>query len=313
MYSTDRGIRFGLPGPRRARLVAYFGLGAFGFIWGASIPLTKLAVSSGHSPFGLIFWQLSFSVVFLGGSIAIRKLPIRFTSQHLRYYIVIGLIGTLIPNSFSLLAASQLPAGIMAIAIATVPIFSLLIALCVGAEQFQLSRSVGVLLGVMALILIALPDRALPGSGGERWLLVALIAPLCYGVEGNYIALRAPHDVHPIAALFGASLIALMLLAPVTYAGDFGVNLLRPWSVAEWALLGSSVCHAIAYAGYMWVVGVAGAVFSSQIAYVVTASAIAMSIVFLEENYSAWVWAAILLMCLGLLMVQPIQRAHVTK
>jgi drug/metabolite transporter (DMT)-like permease len=35
--------------------------------------------------------------------------------------------------------------------------------------------------------------------------------------------------------------------------------------------VGSSVAHALAYAGYVWMVGRAGAVFAAQVSYLVTA------------------------------------------
>ena len=55
----------------------------------------------------------------------------------------------------------------------------------------------------------------------------------------------------------------------------------------------------------MALIAFAGVVFSSQIAYVVTGSAIVASMVFLGEAYSGWVWAAMGLMAFGLLLVQP--------
>ena len=39
------------------RVLPYAALMLFGIGWGASIPLSKIAVSGGHMPLGLIFWQ----------------------------------------------------------------------------------------------------------------------------------------------------------------------------------------------------------------------------------------------------------------
>ncbi len=86
------------------------------------------------------------------------------------------------------------------------------------------------------------------------------------------------------------------------------MDLTRAWHAPEWAILGSAVAHASAYSGYMWLIGLAGVVFTSQIAYVVTGSAILMSMAFLGEAYSAWVWLAVALMAAGLTLVQPAGR-----
>ncbi len=78
-----------------------------------------------------------------------------------------------------------------------------------------------------------------------------------------------------------------------------------PWQNAEWALLLSSLCHVVAHTGYIWLVGKAGAVFTSQMAYLVTVSAVLFSALMLSEIYSGWVWSALVLMSAGLALVQP--------
>ena len=49
-------------------------------------------------------------------------------------------------------------------------------------------------------------------------------------------------------------------------------QMVRPaaWGAAEWAMLAAGVLNALAYSGYVWLVGRAGSVFASQIAYLVT-------------------------------------------
>ncbi len=61
----------------------------------------------------------------------------------------------------------------------------------------------------------------------------------------------------------------------------------------------------MAYTGNVWLVGRAGPVFSSQIAYVVTLSGVGLSILILGEAYSATVWLALGLMIGALALVTP--------
>lgn len=288
--------------------LSFLGLLVFGLTWGTTMPLTKIAVSTGHQPMGLIFWQMLFGVFLLGAIVLWRRIRVPLDRPHIVYYLGIAFIGTLIPNSFSFLAAAQLPAGIMALAIATVPMFSLMIALAIGNERFRVSRLLGIALGVTAMMLIALPEASLPMPGQTVWVFVALIAPLCYGFEGNYVAKYVPRGLNPIAALWGASFLGIFISLPwAVFSGQY-VDLFKPWAAPEWAMLGSSVAHAVAYAGYMWLVGFAGVVFTAQIAYVVTVAAIAISIVFLGESYSAWVWISVAMMMGALMLVQPAGR-----
>lgn len=283
-------------------------LALFGIVWGATMPLTKISMSTGHHPFGLIFWQLVISAALLTVVVIVRQLPLRWTRRHVMYYLIIAFVGTLIPNTFSLLAIRQLPAGVMAIVIATVPLFSLLLAWFFRIEKPTLIRLTGIVLGVVALMLIAIPEASLPEPDKASWLLVALLAPICYGIEGIYIAARAPRGISSVSTLLGASLVGSLIIAPVVFSGGFMVNLLNPWGAPELALLASGIGHVTAYGGYLWLVGRAGPVFSSQIAYVATISGVLVSFIILNERYSGWVLLSVVLMLVALSIVRPLKQ-----
>ncbi|MGI9482487.1 MAG: DMT family transporter [Hyphomicrobiales bacterium] len=283
-----------------------------GICWGATMPLTKTAVSTGHQPIGLIFWQLVFSSVLLSVLVLVRGRRPHLSREFLFYFLMVGLLGTLIPNSFSYLAAAQLPAGVMAISIATVPMFALVLALGFRIERFSARRLAGVGLGALAVVLLVGPEASLPDPAKAVFVLVALIAPFCYGLETIYIALKAPKGVDPVATLLGASLIGAIIAAPIAFSTGLFVDLTQPWGTPEWALLTSSVFHVVAYTSYIWLIGRAGPVFSSQIAYIVTIAGVFISSIALSETYSPWTWAALALMLGGIALVQP-RRARVLE
>lgn len=278
-----------------------------GLSWGMSVPLIKIAVSAGHHPLGLLFWQMFFSALILGLYLLIKRQPLLLSLSALRYYVIIAVIGTLIPNSFSLQATGKLPAGIMAITIATVPIMSLCVALLARLEAFSWQRSMGVLLGVTALMLIALPEASLPDPELAPWLLVALIAPLCYAIEGNFVSARGPRELTPIMTLFCASCLGAGFLAPIVWLNGYGVSMTAGMDASRWALLGSSLGHMFAYTGYLWLLGRAGAVFTSQVAYVVTLTGVAGSVLMLGEQYGALVWLSVALILLAVSLVRPVE------
>lgn len=282
---------------------------ALGVVWGLTVVLTKIAVSSGHRPLGLIVWQLAFASLALIPLVRLSGQKLHLSRANLRYFLVIALIGTLLPNSFSYLAAAELPAGVMAIAIASVPMFALAIAVLIGGEPPSARRTLGVLLGGAAVVALIGPDTSLPEPEKAVFVLVALIAPLCYGAEGNYIA--SQHGATPSATLtlLGASLTGLVLAVPLALATDSWVDLRVAWQAPEYALLASSMCHVCAYVGYIWLVGRAGAVFASQVSYVVTPSGVLLGAVLLGELHSGWVWLALVLMLIGVALVRPREQA----
>lgn len=277
----------------------------FGLCWGLTIPLSKVATSTGHQPIGLIFWQLLITVVILAVPALVRKLPMPLSMRHLSYYFGIALIGTLIPGTFSFWSYAYLPAGIVAIVIATVPMFALVIALMLRQEIFRYQRLAGIFLGVFALMLIALPKTSLPENVGVVFLVLPLITAIAYGAEGSFISKFDPNDTNPITSLLVASVLGIFVAAPLAlFRGDF-VDLSGAWGKAEIALVFGSALHGMTYAGFIWLIKRAGPVFSSQIAYIVTLSAVFVSWLFLNETYAWTIWFALVLMVAGLWLVQP--------
>ena len=117
------------------RLVPYGWLLFIGISWGATQPLTKIAVSSGYQPLGLIFWQMSISAVVLGLVNMIRRRPLPINRRVVPFYLAIALIGTIIPNAASYKAYTVLPAGIMALLLSLIPMIAFPIALMFGLDQ----------------------------------------------------------------------------------------------------------------------------------------------------------------------------------
>lgn len=291
----------------RSKALPFLGLIVFGGIWGATIPMMKVAVSTGHAPIGLIFWQVAILSAALGLVVLWRRESVPLSLRHLAYYALIGAIGTLIPSSVSFAVAVHLPAGIMGLLLATVPMFALVIALGIRSERFEVKRLTGIGLGVFAMALLAIPEVRLPEGGLAPLLLLGLAAPLCYGIEGNVVERLAPVGVSPLAVIFASSVMAMPVAGLIAWLSGTWVDLGQPWGSAEWALFGSSLGHAAAYTGYVALVGLAGAVFTSQISYIVTLTAILVSLVFLGESYPITAWVAIAMMLGGLLLVQPSQ------
>lgn len=294
--------------PVRDRLVLSGILLVLGAGWGLSVPLSRIAVSTGHLPFGLLFWQLLIGSVLLGGLLATRRRPFPLGWATLRVFVVIACLGTILPNSFSYRATAHLPAGIMAIIIATVPMFAFPVALALGQDRFALRRLVGLCLGLLGVGLIAAPEASLPDPAMLAWIPVALIAPLCYGLEGNVVARWGLSGLDPVQALFGASVLGAIVMAPAALATGQFIDPRAGMGAPEWALVASALIHASVYAAYVWLVGRAGPVFAGQVAYVVTGFGVLWSMILLSETYAIWVWAALGVMLCGIALVQPRPR-----
>lgn len=289
--------------PPRYGLVAV--LIALGVGWGVTQPLSKIAVSTGYQQFGLIFWQAVIGAIVLGALMALRGRRFPLRRAPVTFAVLIALLGTVIPGYTFYRSIVHLPSGIMSILIAAVPMLSFPMAIALGRDRFSLPRLGGLVLGLIGVALIALPATSLPDRAMTVWLPVALIGPLCYALEGNYVATRGTAGLDAVQAMFGASAVAALIALPIALARGQWINPLHPWGAAEWALVASSTLHAALYATYVWLAARAGAVFATQCSYVVTASGVVWAMLLLGERFSPWVWAAMAVMLMGLFLVSP--------
>lgn len=290
-----------------------------GAAWGITQPLAKIAVSTGYRHIGLVFWQMAIGAVILGVISLIRRKGLPFHPRALQVYVVIALLGTVLPNSASYEAARFLPAGWMAVFISMVPMFAFPLALALGVDKFSVGRLGGLLIGLLGVVLLFVPVADILAGRGQAvdWALIAvvplaLVAPFFYGVEGNYVARWGTAGLDPVQVLFGASVVGAIIAAPMALAADAWITPALPLTVADGALMGGSVIHAMTYTGYVWLVGVAGSVFAAQVAYLVTAFGVGWSMLLLDERYGPEFFVALCLIFAGLFLVQPRQNAAET-
>jgi drug/metabolite transporter (DMT)-like permease len=288
-----------------ARLLPYAALMLFGIGWGASIPLSKIAVSAGHMPLGLIFWQFVIGVVLLGAMIVARGSFPRITAGSLRLFVLIAFIGTILPNYASYSAAVHVPGYALAICIAAVPMFAFPIAIAIGNERFSILRFLGLISGMAGVAILVLPEASLPDKMAVSFIPVALAAPFFYGIEGNYIAKFGTLHHTAIETLWGASLIGMIVVLPLTLWSGQWINPMNGIGTPELALVASAVLHALVYAGYVWLVARVGATFAAQVSYFVTLFGVAWSVVLLNESLTIYLFVALGFMLIGMALVSP--------
>jgi drug/metabolite transporter (DMT)-like permease len=286
-------------------LGSYAGLLACGAAWGLTTPLIKTATQAGHGALGIALWQAILNMILLGAVLAatgrLRGMPV--SGPALRLYAVFGLLGMALPSWASFTGTTHLPSGVMSIVIALVPIFALPLALALGTERFQARRLAGVVLGGAAVAILPSPGAALPGPGLWVWVLVGMLAPFFYAIEGAWVAAsRVPAG--PLQVLWGGSVVAVLVLIPLNLALG-GPMLPGPVGRAEGLIVVAGLLSLGAYAGYIGLLRRCGAVFGAQVGYVVTGSGVIWAMVLLGERYPPAVWAALGLLFAGLALVQP--------
>ena len=285
---------------------------AMGLGWGLAFSLAKLAIMAGGMPLGMAFWQMVASTVMTFVICKLRGLPIPLSSHHIVNYLIVSVLATSVPSSCLMFAAGRVPAGVVAITIAIVPMLTYALATGLGRERQSMVRLTGLLCGIAAILLLVLPETSFPDRSAVPWILVAAIAPTFHAFNNINLTRPAMADMHPLHIIFGANLIGAMTLLPLAVLSGQMFPLAFPFGVLEWALLGNSVINVLAFVSFITTIKLAGPVFASQTGYLVTISGVIWGMMLFGETHSAWVWASLVVMIIGLSLVSPRRTSNNT-
>ena len=222
----------------KAPLAPVAALLAIGLGWGLATPLVKIAAGEGRGHFALTFWHILLVSAVVAPAALLRSGRIPLGPRHLRLYVALAMVGAVIPTSASFAAAPHLPAGVLAILLAMTPLFTFPIAIAMGLERFEARRALGLALGIGCVALIASPGAELPSRAAAAFIPVALVAPLCFGMEGNVYARWGLRDLDPVQTLAGASMAGLPLTLGLALAAG-------QWIAWSMVLLGESYSHLV--------------------------------------------------------------------
>lgn len=272
--------------------------------WALTVPLAKVAVSTGYQPLGLIFWQTLIGAALLGMILIVTGTRFRPTRIQWGIALMIALTGTLLPNSFSYRVAAHLPAGIISLLLSLIPMIAFPMALAMGIDRFSPTRLAGLFAGLCATLLIVLPEASLPDPAMLVFIPLALVAPAFYALEGNLVARFGTAGMDAVQTLCLASVIGAILSLPLALATRQFIIPHR-LGAPDLALVTSAVVHALVYSGYVWMVGRAGAVFAIQVSYLVTIFGMLWAMLLLDERFAPAIWASLALMLAGMALVQP--------
>ena len=285
-----------------------------GVLWGLALSLAKIGVEAGGHPVGMGLWQVATSSTLLLLLLLLRgrRLPLR--RDIARFGLVCGGAGVAFPAIALFWCALYLPAGVVAIAFASMPLFTYLLSAMLGIEPARRRRLLGVAIGLGAMALLVLPASALPEPGLAPWVLLALVASVSMSIENTYAGGFRPPGVGSLELSFVRQATAALLLAPLAFATGTTVAAFEPWGVAQYAATGNGLLSGTAFTILLYVIRTAGPVFASQTAYVITVAGVAWGMILFGETHSVYIWSALLLTLLGISLVRPtVPRSRVAN
>jgi len=280
-----------------------------GAAWGGLYAVAKATIDGGAHPLGVAVYEGLGSGVFLLAICLLsgRRLPIGL--RDLRFYLINGLLGVGIPAVAIFFATEHLPVGIVTLFFALVPVMTYGFALMAGMEGVDALRVAGIACGLLGMLLIVLPAASLPDRSAVGWVLIGFAACSCYAIQSVYIAKRTPAHIDTFTMAAGTMLCGGGMLLPIAIATD---TVVAPWPPADPIVLGLVAVGAINCAAillFFWLIRAAGPVFAVQTGVTTILAGVLFGYVLFDERLSLWVWGAIAMMAIGVMLVQPRSKA----
>ena len=280
---------------------------AYGIMAGAAFSIAKLAMGAGVRPIAYTFWQIAgaAAVLLVIGLLRGDRFPM--SRRHLAFYAVCGLPGLALPYGNIYITVEHLPAGVMALILATIPIFTYGLAVVLGVERIARRRLAGVACGCLGALLILAPRASLPTPDLTFWALLAFLSPVLFAASHMVVFKYRPPDTGTLPLTVGMLIAGSAALLPAAWlSGEFYIPRFGDPGIAELVIAIQICTAAINYLLFFEIIRRAGPVFFAQVGYVLTLTGMMWAALIFGESYSFWIWSATGLVFAGI----ALSRAH---
>ncbi|MEM7171637.1 MAG: DMT family transporter [Pseudomonadota bacterium] len=283
---------------------AIFLLVVMGSLWGLQFAMLKFLSQSGYSDLSILMVALFLLSLIFSGLMVIKRQFFKLDFGILRFFTITSLLGYLLPLLAVLYAAAELSAGILTLFACMAPVVATSLALSLRTEKVRPTRVAAVLLGVASAVLILLPELQIPDQGKLRWMLVALVVPLAYGIESIYISRHWPKGLTALQVVTGETVAATILVAPIfLFVGSPLPNLFAGSEVtlAIVIFVGAGVLESLLY---FRLIQQTGGVFVNFGTFISLFAGIAWGMILFSESHSANVWASATILILAIYLAR---------
>ncbi len=289
---------------RTSAIVALAILLAVSTAWGSALSLARFAVTAGVPPMGYVVWMSVAAAILCLGLARLRGGWPRFSPAHLVYYVSSGCTRLVFAGFVMYTVLGHLPAGVVAIVIATAPLMTYLMRSALHRTRPDGRRGCGIVLGFVGVSLLFVPRQALPDPSAIGWLALGFLTPLLYALSNLAIERLRPPGEDSMALTSGMFVTAIVFSLPLAIAmGQFHPLWEAGLALREGAMFTHAAILAFCFFGLYELFRLADATYGSQVTYLTTVSGVIFGIVLLGERPSLWVWAAVAGIVAGMVLV----------
>jgi drug/metabolite transporter (DMT)-like permease len=287
---------------RRPDLASFGMLFLLGLAFGMMFMFNRLATTNGVPFIPYVFWQaLGGTLILVFACAGGRQFP-SLSPTYLKVYFLTGVFNISLPYSILSFVAPKVPAGVLSLGVILVPLMIYALALALGMDRFRWVRLAGLVLGFAGVLLVLLPKASLPSPDLAGWVALGLLAPLSWALTAILMAWFKPAAKSlPLAC--GLMLASTITMVPVMIVARSWWFFDGPFLIGHWAVIGAIATDAAIVVLMFEIIKRAGPVFFSTSNYIAPLVGVGLGMLLFGDTYSLWIWAALLLMFLGLFCV----------
>ncbi|MEG3617798.1 DMT family transporter [Magnetovibrio sp. PR-2] len=287
-------------------------------LWGGSFFFVGVLVDD-LPPLTIVALRVGLAAIALHLILMVQGDPIKGGWPVWRAFFVMGFLNNLIPFTLIVWGQGHIASGLAAILNAMTPIFTVVVAhVLLADERLSPRKVIGVVVGFIGVAVMVGPEL-LDGLGTNVWAQLAILgAALSYAFAGTYGRRFHTLGVKPLHTATGQVTASTVMLIPLSAFVDQPWGLEMPGLEAWAAMLGLAVIStALAYILYFRVLATAGATNVLLVTLLVPVSAILLGVAFLGESLETDAMIGMGLIAVGLLVIdgrlirrsQPAPRA----
>ena len=278
---------------------------ALSVLWGGSFFFAKVATGE-LRPLSVVFGRVALAAIALNIVLFANRRSLFGRTTPWSTHFTMGLLNNLVPFSLIFWGQTHIAVGLDSILNATTPLFTLVVAHFLTAdERMTGAKSLALLAGLAGVVLLLGPDILLQ-SGASIWGEVACLgAALSYAFAGIYGRRFKTMGIDPMEAAADQVTASTVLILPIMLIVD------QPWtlpaipSLTVWAALLALafLSTALAYVLYFRILAAAGATNMLLVTFLIPPMAILLGAAFLGERLALRHFEGMALIGVGLAII----------
>jgi drug/metabolite transporter (DMT)-like permease len=272
-------------------------------IWGSSFFFYKILVNT-LPPLTVVLGRVGIAAVIMNLWLIFRRDFIPASPRLWLSFTVMGVLNNIIPFTLIAVGETRITSGLASILNATTPLFTILLAHWLTAnERLTPAKGGGILLGFAGVAVLIGPDALLRlGHGNLVGQLACLLGAVSYAFAGIYG--RRFKGQAPIKVATGQITSSSLVLIPLVAFVDHPWRLPMPTATTWGAMAGIAVlCTVVAYALYFEILSAAGATNLLLVTFLLPVTALLLGWLLLAEPISLRTLGGMALIGIGLATV----------